>query len=196
MDTKTLHTYIGVSVAVVFFIIIFGGIFFPLPKIFVSDLFANNIINTQDTLSSKSGLVVSERAKQLSALEDTDVQSQQIQAENRLDGNVLVADLKEGNGLKASNGGTVRIGYVGTFVDIETGQEVEFDRNIDPESGFIFTLGSGQVISGFDSGVEGMREGGVRIVVIQPEAGYGDRQVGSIPPNTTLQFVIELYEVQ
>ena len=69
------------------------------------------------------------------------------------------------------------------------------DKNTDPESGFTFVLGSGQVIPGFDVGIAGMREGGIRLIVIDPKAGYGSQQTGRIPPNTTLRFIVELYEV-
>ena len=107
----------------------------------------------------------------------------------------IILDIVPGNGTQAGPNSTVGVGYIGTFVN-DAGEEVEFDRNMNPSAPAVFTLGVGQVISGFEKGIIGMREGGQRIVIISPEDGYGNRQVDIIPPNTTLQFVIELYEVR
>ena len=61
---------------------------------------------------------------------------------------------------------------------------------------FVFTLGVGQVIEGWDRGVVGMRVGGVRRLVIPPSLAYGSFRNGTIPPNATLVFEIELLEVR
>lgn len=109
---------------------------------------------------------------------------------------VTILDLKVGEGDLAEPPNTVSLGYIGTRIDPETGEELIFDQMTDRHRPFVFQLGDEQVIPGFEIGVTGMRVGGKRLVTIQPEMGYGDQQVASIPPNTTLQFLIELYEVK
>ena len=61
---------------------------------------------------------------------------------------------------------------------------------------FLFTLGAGQVIAGWDQGLQGMKVGGVRRLVIPPSLGYGSVRSGPIPPYATMVFEIELLEVQ
>ena len=111
---------------------------------------------------------------------------------------ITILDLEVGEGAVAEAGKVVQVGYIGTRIDPETGQEIIFDQNTNREAPFTFPLGANprQVIEGFEVGVTGMRVGGKRLVIIQPEAGYGSQQAGDIPPNTTLQFVIELYDAQ
>jgi peptidylprolyl isomerase len=93
-------------------------------------------------------------------------------------------------GAIAETGKRVSVHYVGTF---ESGEQ--FDSSRDRNQPFTFTLGAGQVISGWDQGVNGMKEGQRVRLTVPPEHGYGARQVGPIPPNTTLYFDIELLEV-
>src|SRR3989338_6946889 len=68
----------------------------------------------------------------------------------------------------------------------------KFDSSLDRGQPFEFTLGVGQVIKGFDNGILGMKIGEKKRIVISPEDGYGDAAVGSIPPNSTLIFDVEL----
>lgn len=114
---------------------------------------------------------------------------------NDLPNPVSLFEIRPGNGAKAPDSSTVNVGYRGIYID-QQGEKVLFDENIDPSIPFTFTLNSGEVIPGFEIGVSGMRKGGVRLVVIKPEMGYGDHRIGSIPPNTTLIFIIELYKAQ
>ena len=96
-----------------------------------------------------------------------------------------------GTGATAEPGDTVTVNYVGALPD-----GTVFDASANHGQPFTFTLGAGQVIPGWDQGVAGMKEGGTRLLVIPPSLGYGSQSVGSIPPNSTLQFEVQLVSVQ
>jgi peptidylprolyl isomerase len=100
-----------------------------------------------------------------------------------------VTDIWEGDGPEATAGDTVQVHYVG--VAFSTGEE--FDSSWNRGDPLQFRLGIGQVISGWDQGVQGMRVGGRRQLVIPPHLAYGDRGApGAIAPNETLIFVCDL----
>jgi peptidylprolyl isomerase len=101
-------------------------------------------------------------------------------------------DLEAGSGAEAKSGDQVTVQYVGVLY--KNGKE--FDSSWSRNEPFSFTLGAGEVIPGWEQGVEGMRKGGRRELVIPPELGYGDAGFPpSIPPDETLVFVIDLVEV-
>jgi peptidylprolyl isomerase len=101
-------------------------------------------------------------------------------------------DLKEGDGAEAKAGDRVTVQYVGVLYD----GGKEFDASWDRGQPFPFTLGSGEVIPGWDQGVEGMKVGGRRELIIPPALAYGPQgQPPDIPPNATLVFVIDLVSV-
>ena len=98
---------------------------------------------------------------------------------------------QEGSGDRADIGMSVSVHYTGKLED-----GTVFDSSIPRGQPFTFTLGAGQVIKGWDLGVEGMTVGEKRNLVIPPHLGYGVRGAGaSIPPNATLIFDVELLEV-
>ena len=105
----------------------------------------------------------------------------------------LVADdIEFGTGDEATAGKQVEVHYVG--VAWSSGQQ--FDASWDRGDTFSFRLGGGQVISGWDAGVAGMRVGGRRRLTIPPNLGYGARGAGGvIKPNETLVFVVDLVGV-
>jgi len=104
---------------------------------------------------------------------------------NPNDNNKMQDENIVGDGAKA--GDVVTIHYTGT---LENG--TKFDSSLDRGQPFEFTLGVGQVIKGFDNGILGMKVGEKKRIVISPEDGYGSAAVGSIPPNSTLIFDVEL----
>ena len=105
---------------------------------------------------------------------------------------LVITDVTEGDGAEATSGSTVSVHYVG--VAHSTGEE--FDASYNRGTPLQFRLGVGQVIQGWDQGVEGMKVGGRRQLVIPPHLGYGDRGAGGvIKPGETLIFVVDLLDV-
>jgi peptidylprolyl isomerase len=104
-----------------------------------------------------------------------------------------IEDLEEGSGAEAKAGDLVTVQYVG--VNYKNGEE--FDASWNGGEPFTFPLGAGEVIAGWDQGVQGMKVGGRRELVIPPSLGYG--ATGSppaIPPNEALIFVVDLLAVE
>lgn len=97
-------------------------------------------------------------------------------------------DLTVGDGDEAKAGHNVQVHYTGWLTD-----GTKFDSSLDRGTPFGFELGGGMVIRGWDEGVQGMKIGGKRKLVIPPDLGYGPRGAGGvIPPNATLVFEVEL----
>ncbi len=105
-------------------------------------------------------------------------------------------DVKVGSGAAAKVGQTAAVHYTGwLYNNGEKGKK--FDSSRDRGQPFEFPLGQGQVIKGWDEGVEGMKVGGKRTLVIPPDLGYGARGAGGvIPPNAWLIFDVELVGVK
>lgn len=104
-------------------------------------------------------------------------------------------DVHIGNGEEAVVGKTAKVHYTGWLYDAaaEDKKGTKFDSSHDRSSHFSFLLGSGRVIKGWDQGVQGMKVGGKRTLIIPPSMGYGAQGAGEvIPPNATLVFDVEL----
>ncbi len=104
-------------------------------------------------------------------------------------------DTMIGSGAEAAKGQKVTVHYTGWLYNNDT-QGAKFDSSKDRGDPFVFSLGAGMVIKGWDEGVAGMKVGGIRTLIIPAGLGYGARGAGgAIPPNATLKFDVELLGV-
>jgi FKBP-type peptidyl-prolyl cis-trans isomerase FkpA len=104
---------------------------------------------------------------------------------------LIIEDLVAGDGAEATPGIEVTVHYTGWLTDGK-----KFDSSKDRDDPFVFPLGGGRVIRGWDEGVQGMKTGGRRKLTIPPDLGYGAHGAGGvIPPNATLVFEVELLAV-
>jgi FKBP-type peptidyl-prolyl cis-trans isomerase FkpA len=101
-------------------------------------------------------------------------------------------DTVVGEGPQATPGQNVTVHYTGWLLN-DGVQGAKFDSSKDRNDPFVFSLGAGMVIRGWDEGVAGMKVGGARTLLIPADLGYGARGAGGvIPPNATLKFDVEL----
>lgn len=110
-----------------------------------------------------------------------------------------LTDVEVGTGAEAVAGKAVTVHYTGWLYDESAPDHHgrKFDSSRDRSEPFVFALGAGMVIKGWDQGVAGMKVGGKRTLILPPEFGYGSRGAGGvIPPNATLVFDVELLGVQ
>jgi FKBP-type peptidyl-prolyl cis-trans isomerase FkpA len=107
-----------------------------------------------------------------------------------VDGGLRIAVLKEGTGAQAKKGDAVFVNYYGCLKD-----GTNFDGSFERGEPFIFPLGAGQVIPGWDAGLAQMKEGTTAILFVPAAMGYGERQAGKIPANSDLVFYVELIKV-
>ncbi len=106
------------------------------------------------------------------------------------------SDEKTGAGAEALKGKTVSVHYTG-WIDNNGAKGTKFDSSLDRGRPFVFPLGAGRVIQGWDQGVAGMKVGGKRTLMIPSALGYGAQGAGNaIPPNANLIFDVELLDVK
>lgn len=142
--------------------------------------------STDTTAAASDGDTSSKPAESTDTKPQVEVPADEPPAE------LVVEDLVEGDGAEAKAGDEVTVQYVGVGYE----SEEEFDASWDRGEPFTFTLGSSSVIPGWEQGVEGMKVGGRRELIIPPELAYGAQ--GSPPaigPNETLIFVVDLVAV-
>ncbi len=117
-----------------------------------------------------------------------------LSGENLMTHNRLsIADITVGTGTEVKQGSTVTVNYTG-WLNSKEGKQFDSSNGRKP---FVFKVGEGQVISGWDKGLIGMKVGGTRELTIPADMGYGKKGSGGvIPPNATLFFEIKLLEVK
>jgi FKBP-type peptidyl-prolyl cis-trans isomerase FkpA len=129
----------------------------------------------------------------LSSLQSED----QSAATSLAQGGLVAQDQVQGSGEEAQLGDTVYVNYVGRF---ENGTVFDTSVGKPPapgcEVGFCFVLGTQDIISGWNMGLQGMKVGGKRLLIVPPELGYGSQAFGPIPANSTLIFEVELLKVR
>ncbi|MEK9176288.1 MAG: FKBP-type peptidyl-prolyl cis-trans isomerase [Patescibacteria group bacterium] len=138
------------------------------------------IPNGQDTVQELSKLNSSSTASKASP----SVMQQQVTE-------LKIEDVVVGTGSAVKSGDTAEVNYTGTLLD---GQK--FDSSYDRNQTFSFKVGAGQVISGWDQGLIGMKTGGKRKLTIPSSLAYGEQGSGPIPPNTPLVFEIDLVAIK
>ena len=172
MNNNAVIKGVAVSVGILFFLYFFGD------KLLVQNdsLIGQTASNFTDQLLEKSGVG-----------SGTDSNPK---IKSRLNGLVKYVDQKNGKGKKVGKNSTVSIKYAAYFQD---GKQFSGTEGDNPAA---FTLGRGEVIPGIDVGMQGMKEGGIRIMELAPEVAYGDKDYSGIPANSVLIFVIELVAVK
>lgn len=139
-----------------------------------------------------SAATIAALAASVAAIAATSVAAQQAV----LPGGTKVTEVKAGTGEMAEPGRSVAVHYTG-WLFVDGGKGKKFDSSRDRGQPFVFALGVGQVILGWDEGVAGMKVGGQRTLIVPPDAGYGANGAGDvIPPGATLIFDVELLAVQ
>lgn len=159
---------VALAIVIAFGLLVFGPGMFR-PEALTENQFAPIDMSTQEQVAALSGTPLPEA----------------------LPTELTITDDVPGEGAEAAPGDTVSVRYLGRLPD-GTVFDATANRNNEP---ITFTLGAGQVISGWDKGIAGMKEGGTRRLIIPPAEGYGDRANGPIPANSTLIFDVELVRV-
>ncbi len=153
---------------------------------FETNIFAQNDLDVRDT----QGAVVAVSQKEDEEIPLEKALYNAFSAKGKLL-ELVIDDVREGTGAEVQSGDTLTVQYIGTTQD-----GVKFDSSYDRGEPFIFKIGSGQVIQGWEKGLIGMKVGGQRVLVIPSDMAYGNRQVGPIAPNTPLVFAVELVSVK
>ena len=109
-----------------------------------------------------------------------------------MENGLIIEDMLIGEGSVTEQYSILTVHYTGR---LKSGKYFDSTNEIGREP-LRFTLGAGQVIKGWDQGLVGMKVGGERKLIVPPSLGYGDQDMGIIPPNSTLIFVVELIEIE
>lgn len=180
------------------------------PKLKAAQIESKNDSSAPHTDTSKSTLGVSDEAsisqqtiplgQNETKKQNNNVQildpSQFTQYESyKTSAEMLLIDIKKGTGADVVSGKKVAVLYKGWLTDGTVFDQSKMNENNELQP-FIFAPGAGQVISGWEQGIIGMKVGGTRRLVLPPQAGYGSQGQGAIPPDSVLIFDIQLLEVE
>lgn len=125
-------------------------------------------------------------------VENNTVTTNEVGKEITTPSGLKYTDLTVGQGVQPKQGDRVVVHYTGTLTD-----GTKFDSSVDRDQPFVFTIGVGEVIKGWDEGVSTMKVGGKRKLIIPSTLGYGSKGAGGvIPPNATLVFDVELLNIE
>ena len=180
MNETSKNKWIAVVVAVVIAAFFFGGILLYSFNRNVENSLTNTATSTLDFATYTSPTNISTST------------NQNIMTTTTTPEGLIIEESRVGTGAEAQLGKTIAVNYIGT---LENG--TKFDSSYDRGQPIVFTLGTGQVIRGWDQGIAGMKVGGKRTLIIPPALAYGNQAVGGvIPANSTLIFEVELVGVQ
>jgi FKBP-type peptidyl-prolyl cis-trans isomerase len=144
---------------------------------------------SQVEAKKKEAQKMEEAKKDESALRQKYLQDNKITVKPTPSGLYYIEKAK-GTGTQAAPGKKVKVHYTGTLLN-----GTKFDSSRDRSEPFEFTLGKGQVIKGWDEGIAMMKKGGKAMLISPSSIGYGERDMGQIPPYSTLVFDVELIDV-
>ena len=189
MNQTSKNKWVAVVVALAVVALFFGGLAFYLNSNKVQD--EVDAVGSDMSSSSLETATTSTSGQSLNNVATSTKKTNTMEPITTADG-LIIQDEVIGTGAEAKAGQQVTVNYSGTLTN-----GTKFDSSYDRGQPFVFTLGVGQVIKGWDEGFAGMKIGGKRKLTIPSDLGYGAQGAGGvIPPNATLVFEVELLGVK
>lgn len=182
------------SVVVVCVVFLVGFFFFneDKPEAIAEQVLKNDGVTLTQNSTEESTLIAS--ASQLKPQGNMDMDLSKAETTST---GLMYLPTTEGDGESPQRGQKVQVHYTGYLAEDGTKRGKKFDSSVDRGQPFVFTLGVGQVIKGWDEGVAMMKVGDKSTLIIPPDLGYGARGAGgAIPPNATLIFDVELLGIK
>lgn len=178
MRSLSRYEIIGIGASLLILIAVLAGVRY-LPPLFEKGPSGDDVIIVDSTLPNQEAAL----ANAVLAGSDASGQITKLIVDDVLVGTTTEKTVRTGD--------TVTVNYVG---EIKDGKE--FDNTYKKGEPLTFVVGQGEMISGFERGVVGMKEGGIRVLVVPPQLAYGAQKAGRILPNSSLVFLVELVSIQ